>query len=716
MASPTTRPVRLVPGGLQIGSEIVPLHSGTIHYFRLDPADWRACLTSTKALGVRLVDVYVPWDVHEVSPGVFDFGERDPRRDVAAFLRLAQELGLFAIVRPGPHINAEMTCFGIPERVIWDPACQARSPRGKPVILPMLPVGFPVPSYGSDAFFDEVAWYFHAVGPVLSPLLYPDGPIVLVQVDNEGAFYFRDGLYDQDYHPDSVRRYRDHLRDKYKTVQSLPSAYLKLLARSADKGSSTGAGTGSAARDPDTVETTLLSGGATPAVDLRFSALDPPVRFDAQTLDEVAVHLDWAEAQEELLVAAFQRFKGSLEDAGIRGLPTMHNLPPGEDAAALSATAVLRAVDLVGLDYYYQAGVAGRSIVARRTGELAALCESRGTPAFACEMGAGFPPFFPPLDEHDNQFTILTALAWGLRGMNLYMAVERDRWIGAPIDRRGRPRPFAGWFQKLFAALEKCQFHALRRKVPVRIVMPRSERRLQRALHAFGPVPGMAFSVMNKGARERCIEDDLGTGAPIGILADTFVRAFEQALDARGVPFAVVEALGGETPIEGARWVVCVSSGGLAPALFDRLAKAHAEGAAITVGPEEPRRDGSFQRLATPFDWPSLERDSHVPLFVDDAPASADNAVARAIESLDLATYACDPHGILAAVHEDDKGVPRVIFLVNPTDSDLVARASIGASDRRIAHDLFDDERIPLVHGAVEARVPPKSVRMLALE
>ena len=42
--------------------------------------------------------------------------------------------------------------------------------------------------------------YFHALGPSLSPLLYPAGPIVLLQVDNEGALYFRDGAYDQDYH------------------------------------------------------------------------------------------------------------------------------------------------------------------------------------------------------------------------------------------------------------------------------------------------------------------------------------------------------------------------------------------------------------------------------------------------------------------------------------------------------------------------------------
>lgn len=725
MPNTSSRGVRLVPGGLEIGGQVVPLHAAAVHYFRLDPADWRACLVAVKEMGCRLVDVYVPWQVHEVSAGVFDFGERDPRRDVAGFLRIAHELGLWAIARPGPHINAEMTYFGIPERVIWDPKCQARSPRQNPVMLPMLPLGFPVPSYASDAFFDEVARYFHALGPVLSPLLYPEGPIVLLQVDNEGAFYFRDGLYDQDYHPDAVQHYRAHLRDKYRTLQALPPAYFTALARSSDKAKNAShdrAAPAGAAGGPESITTppsesdTLESSVPGPGLDLRFASLQPPTRFDGTTLGDLVLHLDWAEAQETLLTSAFTRFGKALEDAGIAGIPTMHNLPPGEEATPLSAGTVSRAVDLVGLDYYYQAGAPGRAIIARRTGELAAFCEMKGVPPYACEMGVGFPPFFPPLEERDSEFTILTALAWGLRGMSLYMAVERDRWIGAPIDRRGRARPFADFFRRLFSALDQTAFHTLRRRVPVRLVLPRDERRLVRALHAFGPVPGMAFSIANTGARERCIEDDLGTGGPIGIEVDTFVRAFEQALDARGVPFALVEALGGEVALGDAQWIVCATSGGLSQVLFDRLAAAQVEGRAVTFGPRQPSLDASLRPHTSPLPWEVLrEGAGEVPLFIDEAPASVDNAVARAIESLGLPTFSCDPHGLLATVHEDGEGRPRVLFIVNPTDGDVVGRVSVPGAVLHEARDLLGDERVPLVHGAVEARIPPKTVRMFGL-
>jgi beta-galactosidase len=434
------RGVTLAHGGLVVDGAAVPLVAGSVHYWRLDPRDWRACLDATKALGVRLVDTYVPWGVHETAPGEFDFGDKDPRLDLARFLELARDAGLYAIVRPGPHINAELTYFGLPERIVWDAQCQARSSEGSPVMLPMLPVSFPVPSYASEAFHDETARWFRAVGAVVAPRLHPAGPVVLVQVDNEGALYFRDGAYDQDYHPDAVARFRAFVREKYGSLEALAEAY-----------------------------------GPPPAGDeeARFATLAPPTRFDAKGPGDLARHLDWAEFHEELLASAFTRFSRALEAAGIEGVPTSHNLPPGQDATPLNPARVAGAVDLVGIDYYHPASEPSRAIIARRTTELASRCEGLAVPAFGAEMGAGFPPFFPPLDARDNAFALMTALAYGLRAFNLYMAVERDRWIGAPIDRRGRARPSASFFRRLTRALDASDFFSLTRRAPVLLLRRR---------------------------------------------------------------------------------------------------------------------------------------------------------------------------------------------------------------------------------------------------
>src|SRR6266566_3088701 len=226
---PKTR-VGFARGGIVVGDELVPLYSGSVHYWRLEREAWRAAIVETKKLGVKLIDTYVPWGVHETAPGEADFGEKDPRLDVVAFLHLVHELGLYAIVRPGPHINAELTFFGLPERIVWDPACQARSPQNNPVVLPMVPVGFPVPSYASEAFLAETEKWFQLVAPKLVPLRWPDGPIVLCQIDNEGTLYFRDGLYDQDYRPEAVALYRAFLHEKYISKEALIRAYRKRAA------------------------------------------------------------------------------------------------------------------------------------------------------------------------------------------------------------------------------------------------------------------------------------------------------------------------------------------------------------------------------------------------------------------------------------------------------------------------------------------------------
>ena len=314
------------------------------------------------------------------------------------------------MLRPGPHINAELTFFGIPERVVWDPECQARTPGGHPVMLPIVPVAFPVPSYASDAFLEETTRWYRAVGKRLSHLRWPDGPIVLVQVDNEGALYFRDGAYDQDYHPDAIHAFRDFLRAKHRSLRTLREAW----------------------------------GDET----ITFGTVEPPRRFDAREVADLARHVDWTEFHEQLLSTAIERMAEALVDAGFDGLPTTHNLPLGESATPLNP-ARMTAIDLVGLDYYHRATPAEHAMILRRTTELACRCEGLARPAFGAEVGAGFPPFFSPIEQRDSIYALVCAMAYGLRGFNLYMAVERDRWIGAPIDPHGHPRPLADEYRKL---------------------------------------------------------------------------------------------------------------------------------------------------------------------------------------------------------------------------------------------------------------------------
>jgi beta-galactosidase len=672
--SPEASPERVLlsPRGLRLGDRDVPLISGSVHYWRLDPREWLAALTALQSLGIDIVDVYLPWGVHEQVDGSLDFGTKNPRLDVARFLKIAQDLGLLAIVRPGPHINAELTYFGIPERVIWNSACQARSPRGKPVVLPVPPLAFPVPSYASVAFLEEADRWLEAVAERLAPFVWPAGPIVLCQVDNEGALYFRDGVYDQDHHPDAVATYRAFLRHKYGSIERIREVL----------------------HDP--------------AADL--DQLTPPARLSATSALDLARYLDAAEAQEEIIARAFLRMKLTLQRSGLSGIPTMHNLPFGEGSTPLDPRRVNQVVDMLGLDYYHVASETTRAEIARRTSDLALRAGERGYAPFACELGAGFPPFFPPITEGDSAFTALCALAYGLRGFNLYMAVERDRWIGAPIDRHGTRRPFADFWESLVSALVRTDFFGLHVRAEVHVVVPRNVRRLARVLHAFGPVTLAAFHVSGGGAEQACFEDDFGLGSPVVIDAAVFVRHLETALAAERIPFAVVAGDLIEQAMAHGKWTIVACAGGLGSEIRGALARGAEAGRPLSIGPHPADRDAIFQPLKEPFRLP--ER-AGVPVQLGLDEGLLREAVRSAKETLGLDSLRCAPDGVSVTVHRNAAGEARVAFLINPSTRALRAELSLPGIER--ARDALDGSEFHARTCVLEVPVPARTVRMLEL-
>ena len=87
------------------------IYSGAIHYFRVPREYWEDRLLKMKAAGFNTVETYTCWNLHEPREGEFDF---TGMLDIAEFLRTAQKVGLYAVVRPGPYIFAEWDFGGFP--------------------------------------------------------------------------------------------------------------------------------------------------------------------------------------------------------------------------------------------------------------------------------------------------------------------------------------------------------------------------------------------------------------------------------------------------------------------------------------------------------------------------------------------------------------------------------------------------------------------------
>lgn len=87
------------------------LISGSMHYFRIHPAQWKDRLERAAAMGINTVEVYTPWNLHEPYPGHFDW---EGVADIERWIALIKEVGLKVLLRPGPYICAEWENGGFP--------------------------------------------------------------------------------------------------------------------------------------------------------------------------------------------------------------------------------------------------------------------------------------------------------------------------------------------------------------------------------------------------------------------------------------------------------------------------------------------------------------------------------------------------------------------------------------------------------------------------
>ncbi len=152
--------------------------SGAIHYARVPRAYWRDRLRKARAMGLNTVETYVFWNEHESSPGQFDFSGR---RDVAEFVREAQQEGLYVILRPGPYVCAEWEFGGFPAWLLREPGMVLRS--------------------SNPAYIAAAGSWLKRLGQELAPLQIGNGgPIIAVQVENEYGAFGSDPAYLEQVH------------------------------------------------------------------------------------------------------------------------------------------------------------------------------------------------------------------------------------------------------------------------------------------------------------------------------------------------------------------------------------------------------------------------------------------------------------------------------------------------------------------------------------
>lgn len=156
-----------------LNDEKFKIISGSIHYFRIVPEYWQDRLEKLKMMGCNTIETYIPWNVHEQHEGEYSF---EGINDIRHFIKLAQALDLYVIIRPATYICAEWEFGGQPYWLTTKSNLRLRA--------------------NNEEYFAAMKTYYDHLFPQLIDLqVTHGGPIILMQVDNEYGAYGNDKTY-----------------------------------------------------------------------------------------------------------------------------------------------------------------------------------------------------------------------------------------------------------------------------------------------------------------------------------------------------------------------------------------------------------------------------------------------------------------------------------------------------------------------------------------
>jgi beta-galactosidase len=431
--------VRVDSNGLYLEGRRLPLLSGSVNYWQHPAERWPNLLGKVKELGFEILQTTIPWGIHEIGPGIFDFGGKKPDRNIPKFLDLCKEQGFFVIVNPGPMLDEDLPLCGLPLRMIKNPSIWARISTGAPALSNRVLPPFPIPSYASEKFYFEIGRFLDQLAPIIKAYQYPDGPVVICEVNKETEFFGRCQAYDLDYAPESINLYRQFLADKYGTVETINEVYGKKYAA--------------------------------------VSAIQPPRDFDAVVQRDLPLYLDWMEYKEFLIRQANRRLAQMLRERGI-SIPLALD-GPADIVSPIDAYALMGALEspLVGISI--DPKPQEYPTLARLIRYLAGTRKLPWVSDFGCGTTWSSTHVVSPEEE---EFTILSAVMHGMGGANFHLLVEGDHWVGAPVTREGVFREeYAAVFRGLTAFFAKYNIWDSKKYCRTLVLLPWGLDRYRRA-------------------------------------------------------------------------------------------------------------------------------------------------------------------------------------------------------------------------------------------
>lgn len=682
-----------------IDEKAVNNYGGSVHYWRSKPEDWDKILEEVKKLGINLITTYIPWEIHEVEENVFDFGGS---KNVDAFLSLCSKKGFNIMVRPGPQINSEMTWFGFPERILENPDLQAKNPFGGKVILTQVPKPIPALSYASPEFFKEVETWYDAICPILKNHLFPKGNIIGVQVDNELGYFFNVNPYTCDYSTASIELYRSFICEKYGTIENLNKIYKSNYSS--------------------------------------FYEIVPPIRFAGTSKEDLPYYLDWIEYREYYLIHALEILSNMLKDRGI-DVPIYHNYPhplgpggaKGAPSTPFNIPKLEEKIDFVGFDIY------SRKELYDHIKTISSYVSGCSRYPFIPEFITGvWPWYINPGDVEDEIFDTKAVLMHGIKGFNRYMIVDRNKWLGSPINREGiKNEKSYELHNKVQYLLNKLPIENMKKKCDIMLLTNRDYDRLEAAT-ALIPVYGdfldpiLGFSEYPNASY--ISNDSFGFKEPIQINKTRWFEVYYNYLSDEGYTFEIGDSELTVSKMKEYKVVILSTFEYLSEELTKKLIEYVKEGGNLIIGPNVP----SFNELMTPSnDFKNFiesikkidicsengmeivgtkyfdNRSNGSIILVPDLKTIQKN-LSNIFKELDVYKINKKPKQVDAILYESVNG-ENILFLCNPT-SETIDTEVLLPTNSTSCYEIWDNIDHKLHNGILRLSLEPYTIKIFDIK
>jgi beta-galactosidase len=360
-----------------------------------------------------------------------------------------------------------------------------------------------------------------------------------------------------------------------------------------------------------------------------------------------------------------------MRERGLVGVPIFHDVAH-QWSSPLDVTAMEAHpdIDWVGMNLY--ANKEGYLNASTRIRYLAGSTCLPFVPEFGCGLWSHHPQTFTP-DEHE--FITLSALLHGLKALNFYMLVERDRWQGSAITRHGDLRPDrAPFYRSLNDFLQRYRFWEFERERDTIVLFNYDAGRFASfasTLHyAHMDLLGLPRELMD-------VDLDLGLSWDPRLEAEarpgSWLEAVTAWLAARHVPYDL-----GDTHLTADRLrrykLVCVPTVDFLDACAQAELLRYVEGGGrLLIGPIRPDCDPAFNPCTTLSQHLIIPGTAHIGAG---SLTWADlSSVATFLSALaPRAEYSCNQPLVDLAVHR--RGGQTLLFAVNPTAQTLAVTLS----------------------------------------